>query len=73
MEIAMATGYMDASEAAAKALLFLMDVYGAGDVLGAFFDYMDFDRQVEFVNDFIKYNDVDKLVEFMNDFIKSTT
>ena len=54
----MTTGYMDASEAAAEALMFLVDVYGAEDVLGEFFAYMDVDRQVEFVNDFIKYNDV---------------
>ena len=54
----MTTGYMDASEAAAEALMFLVDVYGAEYVLGEFFAYMDVDRQVEFVNDFIKYNDV---------------
>ena len=62
-EIAMATGYMDASEAAAEALLFLVeflvDVYGAADVLDEFFDYMDVDKRVEFVHDFIRYNDVD--------------
>ena len=33
----MTTGYMDASEAAAEALMFLVDVYGAEDVLGEFF------------------------------------
>ena len=54
----MTTGYMDASEAAAEALIFLVDVCGAEYVLGEFFAYMDVDRQVEFVNDFIKYNDV---------------
>ena len=54
----MATGYIDASKAAAEALMFLVDVYGAEDVLAEFFYYMDVDRQVEFVNDFIKYNDV---------------
>ena len=55
----MATGYMDASEAAYETLMFLVAVYGAFYVLDEFFDYMDVDRQVEFVHDFIKYNDVD--------------
>jgi len=55
----MATGYMDASEAAYETLMFLMDMYGAEDVLNEFFDYMDVDRQVEFVHDFIRYHDVD--------------
>lgn len=59
MEQAMANGYMDASEAAYETLMVLMDVYGAEDVLNEFFDYMDVDRQVEFVHDFIRYNDVD--------------
>ena len=54
----MTTGYMDAREAAYETLEFLVDVYGAKDVLNEFFDYMDVDRQIEFVNDFIKYNDV---------------
>lgn len=59
MEQAMANGYMDACEAAYETLMVLMDVYGAEDVLNEFFDYMDVDRQVEFVHDFIRYNDVD--------------
>lgn len=55
----MATSYMHASDAAYNALEFLVDVYGAEDVLNEFYDYMDVDRQVEFVHDFIRYNDVD--------------
>lgn len=55
----METSYMDASEAAYETLAFLMDVYGAEDVLNELFDYMDADRQVEFMHDFIRYNDVD--------------
>ena len=55
----MTTGYMDAIKAAAEALLFLVDVYGAEDVLNELFDYMDVDRQIELVHDFIRYNDVD--------------
>lgn len=55
----MASNYRDASEAAYEALMFLVDVCGAEDVLNEFFDYMDVDRQVEFVRDFIRYNDVD--------------
>ena len=58
MEIAMATDYMDAHEAAYETLMFLVDVYGTEYVLNELFDYMYVDRQVEFVNDFIKYNDV---------------
>lgn len=56
----MATGYVDASKAAYETLEFLVDVCGAEYVLNEFFDYMDVDRQVEFVHDFIRYNDVDK-------------
>ena len=59
MEIAMATGYMDASEAAYEALMFLVDVCGEADVLNEFFAYMDVDRKVEFVHDFIRYNNID--------------
>lgn len=59
MEQAMATGYMDASEAAYETLMFLVDVCGEYDVLNEFFDYMDTDKQVEFVHDFIRCNDVD--------------
>ena len=59
MEIAMATGYMDAREAAYETLEFLVDVYGAKVVLNELFDYMDVDRQVEIVHDFIRYNGVD--------------
>ena len=55
----MTTSYLDASKTAYETLLFLMDVYGAEDVLNELFDYMDVDRQVEFVHDFIRYNDVD--------------
>ena len=55
----MTSSYMDASEAAYETLEFLVDVYGGVDVLDEFFDYMDTDKQVEFVHDFIKYNDVD--------------
>ena len=54
----MKAGYMDASEAAYETLEFLVDVYGAEYVLNEFFEYMDVDRQVEFVHDFIKYHDV---------------
>ena len=59
MEIAMATGYMDASDAAYDTLAFLVDLCGAGYVLSEFFYYMDVDRQVEFVHDFIRYNNID--------------
>ena len=59
MEIAMATGYMDASEAAYETLEFLVDVCGAKDVLNQLFDYMDTHNQVEFVYYFIKYHDID--------------
>lgn len=55
----MATSYMHASDAAYETLMFIVDVYGAEDVLDEFFDYMDTDKQVEFVHDFIRYNDVD--------------
>lgn len=55
----MTTGYIDASEAAYETLEFLVDVCGEVDVLNELFDYMDVDRQVEFVHDFIRYNDVD--------------
>ena len=55
----MATSYMNASEAAYETLVFLVDVCDAVDVLNEFFDYMDTDKQVEFVHDFIRYNDVD--------------
>ena len=55
----MVTSYMDASEAAYETLEFLVDVYGADDVLDELFDYMDVDRQVEFVHDFIRCCDVD--------------
>lgn len=55
----MVTSYMNASDAAYETLMFLVDVCGAEDVLNEFFDYMDVDRQVEFVHDFIKYHDVD--------------
>lgn len=55
----MVTSYMNASDAVYEALEFLVDVYGFEDVLNEFFDYMDTDKQVEFVHDFIKYNDVD--------------
>lgn len=59
MEQAMANSYMDASEAAYETLMFLVDVCGEYDVLNEFFDYMDVDKQVEFVHDFIRCNDVD--------------
>lgn len=55
----MATGYMDASEAAYETLEFLVDVCGEVAVVNELFDYMDVDRQVEFVHDFIRCNDVD--------------
>ena len=55
----MVTSYMQASEAAYETLEFLVDVYGAEDVLREFFDYMDTDKQIEFVHDFIRYYDVD--------------
>jgi len=55
----MVTSYMNASEAAYETLMFLVDVCGAEDVLNEFFDYMDTDKQIEFVHDFIRYNDVD--------------
>lgn len=55
----MVTSYMNASDAAYETLEFLVDVYGAEDVLNEFFDYMDVDKQVEFVHDFIRCYDVD--------------
>lgn len=55
----MVTSYMNASDAAYETLEFLVDVYGAEDVLNEFFDYMDTDKQVEFVHDFIRCCDVD--------------
>ena len=55
----MATGYMDASEAAYETLMFLVDVCYEVDMLDELFDYMDVDRQVMFVHDFIIYNNVD--------------
>lgn len=55
----METDYMKASEAAYETLVFLVDVCGWEDVLNEFFDYMDIDKQVEFVRDFIRYHDVD--------------
>lgn len=55
----MTTSYMDARDAAYETLEFLMDVCSAEDVLNEFFDYMDTDKQVEFVHDFIRFNDVD--------------
>lgn len=55
----MVTSYMNASDAAYETLEFLVDVYGAEDVLNEFFDYMDVDKQVEFVHDFIRCCDVD--------------
>ena len=55
----MVTSYMNASDAAYDTLMFLVDVYGAEDVLKELFDYMDTDKQVEFMHDFIRYNDVD--------------
>ena len=55
----MTTGYMDASKAAYETLEFLVDACGEVDVLNEFFDYMDIDKQVEFVYDFIRYNDID--------------
>ena len=61
----MTTSYMDASEAAYETLEFLVDVCGEVAVLNELFDYMNVDRQVEFVHDFIKYHDVD--MSEMND------
>lgn len=55
----MTTSYMDASEAAYETLELLVDVYDEIDILNELFDYMNVDRQVEFVHDFIKYHDVD--------------
>ena len=55
----MATGYMDASKAAYETLEFLVDACGVEYVLNELFDYMDVDRQVEFVHDFIRYNNID--------------
>ena len=66
----MATSYMDASEAAYETLMFLVDVCGAEDVLNEFFDYMNVDRQVEFVHDFIKYHDVD-MTEMNDDTLRT--
>lgn len=50
----MVTSYMNASDAAYETLEFLVDEYGAEDVLNEFFDYLDTDKQVEFVHDFIR-------------------
>ena len=50
---------MNEIDAAYETLEFLVDVCGEVTVLNEFFDYMDVDRQVEFVHDFIRYNDVD--------------
>lgn len=55
----MKTGYMNASEAAYETLELLVDVCDPDVVLDEFFDYMDIDKQVEFVHDFIKYHDID--------------
>lgn len=55
----MVTSYMNASDAAYETLEFLVDVYGAEDVLNELFDYMDTDKQVELVHDFIRCCDVD--------------
>ena len=55
----MTTSYMNASEAAYETLEFLVDVCGEVYVLNELFDYMNVDRQIEFVHDFIRYNDVD--------------
>ena len=55
----MVTSYMKTSDAAYETLEFLVDVYSAEDVLNELFEYMDTDKQVEFVHDFIRYNDVD--------------
>ena len=55
----MASSYMDASDAAYETLAFLVDVYGAVDVLNELFDNMDIDKQIEFVHDFIRCYDVD--------------
>ena len=66
----MATGHMDASEAAYETLMFLVAVYGAFYVLDEFFDYMDVDRRVEFVHDFIRYNGVD-MAEMNEDTIRT--
>ncbi len=55
----METSYMDASEAAYETLEFLVDVCGEVAVVNELFDYMDVDRQVEFVHDFIRCNYVD--------------
>ena len=54
----MASSYRDASKAAYKTLMFLVDVFGEKYVLNEFFDYLTTDKQVEFVHDFIRYNDV---------------
>ena len=69
-ELEMATSYMDASEAANEALEFLVDVCGEGDILNELFDYMNVDRQVEFVHDFIKYHDVD-MAEMNDDTLRT--
>ena len=66
----MVTSYMNSSEAAYETLMFLVDVCGAEDVLDEFFDYMDTDKQIEFVHDFIRYNDVDTS-ELNNDTIRT--
>lgn len=55
----MVTSYMNASDAAYETLEFLVDVCGEVAVVNELFDYMDVDRQVEFVHDFIRCNDID--------------
>lgn len=55
----MATSYMNSSEAAYEVLEFLVDVCDPDVVLNEFFDYMDVDKQVEFVHDFIRYHGID--------------
>lgn len=66
----MTNNYIDTSDAAYEALMFLVDVCGAEDVLNEFFDYMNVDMQIEFVHDFIKYHDVD-MSEMDDEFIES--
>lgn len=53
------TSYMNASEAANETLEFIVDVCGEAAVVNELFDYMDVDRQVEFLHDFIRCYDVD--------------
>lgn len=55
----MATNYRNASEAAYETLMFLEDVCDTEDVLNELFDYMNVNRQIEFVHDFIKYHYID--------------